>query len=68
MAAFQKAREALSLAHYEKIITAKEYFLLNDLNTSKNLHFQHWQRDSFKHNANQNLDFTEMIYPDLPKY
>ena len=52
MAAFQKAREALSLAHYEKIITAKEYFLLNDLNTSKNLHFQHWQHDSFKHNAN----------------
>ena len=36
------------LAHDENINTAEEYFLLNDLNTSKNLDFLYWQHDSFE--------------------
>ena len=39
MATFREAREALLLAHDENVITVEEYFLLNDLNTSKNLDF-----------------------------
>ena len=48
MAIFREAREALLLAHDENIITAEEYFLLNDLNTSKNLSFPYWLHNSFK--------------------
>ena len=48
MATFREAREALLLAHDENIITAEEYFLLNDLNTSKNLDFPEWLHDSFE--------------------
>ena len=48
MATFREASEALLLAHDENIITAEEYFLLNDLNTSKNLAFPYWQHDSFE--------------------
>ena len=44
---FREAREALLLTH-DKNITAEEYFLLNDLNTSKNLDFPYWQHDSFE--------------------
>ena len=36
------------LAHDKNIITAEEYFLLNDLNTSKNLDVPYWQHDSFE--------------------
>ena len=34
------------LSHDENIITAEEYFLLNDLNTSKNLDFPYWLHNS----------------------
>ena len=36
------------LAPDENIITAEEYFLLNDLHTSKILDFPYWQHDSFE--------------------
>ena len=48
MNTFREAREALLLAHGENIITDEDYFLLNDLNTSKNLDFPYWQHDSFE--------------------
>ena len=48
MATFREAREALLLAHDENVIIAQEYFLLNNLNTSKNLDFPYWQHDSFE--------------------
>ena len=37
MAIFREARETMLLAPDEDIITAEEYFLLNDINTSKQL-------------------------------
>ena len=48
MVTFREVRETLLLAHDENIITTEEYFLLNDLNTSKNLDFPYWQHDSFE--------------------
>ena len=36
MVAFRKAREALSLACDENIITTEEYLLLDNVNTTKN--------------------------------
>ena len=37
MAIFREARETMLLAPDKDIITAEEYFLLNDINTSKQL-------------------------------
>ena len=48
MAPFREVRVALLLAHDKNIITAEEYFLLIDLNTSKNLDFPYWLHDSFE--------------------
>ena len=50
MVTFREAREALLLAHDKNIITAEEYLLVNDPNTSKNLDFPYWQHDSFELN------------------
>lgn len=42
-----EVREVLLLVHDENIIIAlKEYFLLNDLKTGKNLDFSCWSRTS----------------------
>ena len=48
MLILREAREVLLLAPDENIITAEEYFLLNDLHTSKILDFPYWQHDSFE--------------------
>ena len=42
-----EVREVLLLVHDENIIIAlKEYFLLNDLKTVKNLNFSYWMGNS----------------------
>ena len=50
MVTFREVGEAFLLAHDKNIITAEECFLLNELNTGKNLDFPYWQHDSFELN------------------
>ena len=63
MANFREGKEALLLAHDGNIITAEEYFLLNDLNTSENLHFPYWLHDSFAFFAECQSEFR--FYSDI---
>ena len=48
MVTFKKSERGFVISYDENINTAEEYFLLNDLNTSKNLDFLYWQHDSFE--------------------
>ena len=47
MATFREVR-GLVISSWQNIITAEEYFLLNYLNTSKNVDFPYCQHDSFE--------------------
>ena len=40
-------RDCLLLGFKENILTYKEFILLYDMNTSKNLDFPYWQNESF---------------------
>ena len=42
MVTFKKSERGFVISYDENINTAEEYFLLNDLNTSKNLDFLYW--------------------------
>ena len=44
---FRDTREALLLAHFNKIINDEEFILLYDLNSSKNLDYPYWNYEKF---------------------
>ena len=47
MPKFREAREALLLAHHDKLIDDEEFVMLYDLNTSKNPDFEYWNYAKF---------------------